>query len=603
MPVDTGCFDEFVCIPLPGMLQLVNLRQSLATKSDCGRLPAYMDSPDTHNLIVDPAQSATLSCRDDAEAWWRGAVIYQVYPRSFMDSNGDGIGDLRGVIDKLDYIAELGVDAVWVSPFFQSPMKDFGYDVSDYRRIDPIFGDLGDFDGLVEGAHRAGLRLIIDQVLSHSSDQHSWFMESRASRDNPRANWYVWADPKPDGTPPNNWLSVFGGSAWQWDPRREQYYLHNFLASQPDLNYHEPAVARQMLEEVDFWLRRGVDGMRLDAINFCYHDASLRDNPAKPRLQRTGRGYRTDNPYAWQYHLYDNTQPQNLVFLEQLRELSENYSDVVLLGEVTGENPVDTMLEYTSGNKRLHMAYNFELLSDDFSLAHIRQAVESLENNPVQCWPCRSIGNHDVARVTTRWAGDGSPDARAKLLNALLLSLKGSVCSYQGDELGLTQAEIAPEDIRDPYGMAFWPLFQGRDGCRTPMPWTASEAASGFTRGKPWLPVPREHREKSVEKQLQDSDSVLQSYRRFAGWRRHQPAFRFGDIRFIDSPEDTLAFVREYAHERLLAVFNFNATDVDYDLPLLLHAEVLTGHGFEPAGIRSSTLRMRGYSASFVRLQ
>jgi alpha-glucosidase len=563
-----------------------------------------MDLPDAYNLKITGTSGPVAAVSDPGqEAWWRGAVIYQVYPRSFMDSNSDGIGDLCGIIDKLGYIADLGVDALWVSPFFRSPMKDFGYDVSDYRRVDPIFGNLEDFDRLVEGAHRAGLRIIIDQVLSHSSDQHRWFTESRASRDNARASWYVWADPKPDGTPPNNWLSVFGGSAWQWEPRREQYYLHNFLASQPDLNYHEPAVVRQMLEEVAFWLERGVDGMRLDAINFCYHDRSLRDNPAKPKAERVGRGYRTDNPYAWQYHLYDNTQPENLAFLERLRSLSETYSDVVLLGEVTGENPIDTMIEYTSGSNRLHMAYNFELLSDDFSLEHIRRAVESLENNAVKCWPCRSIGNHDVARVITRWAGAGSPDARSKLLNALLLSLKGSVCSYQGDELGLTQAEIAPEDIRDPYGMAFWPLFQGRDGCRTPMPWTDAEAASGFTSGKPWLPVPPEHREKSVERQLRNPDSVLQAYRRFVRWRRGQQAFRFGDIRFLDSPGETIAFVRDYGAERVLAIFNFDELPVDYHTPLLQHSETLSGHGFKPALVEGGSVRLPGFGAWFARLQ
>jgi alpha-glucosidase len=563
-----------------------------------------MDSPDIHNRTIgEPAQSALLPGDDDAEAWWRGAVIYQVYPRSFMDSNDDGIGDLRGVIDKLDYVADLGVDAVWVSPFFKSPMKDFGYDVSDYRKVDPIFGSLDDFDNLVAKSHELGLRIIIDQVLSHTSDQHAWFTESCCSRDNAKANWYVWADPKADGTPPNNWLSVFGGSAWQWEPRREQYYLHNFLASQPDLNYHEPAVVTQMLEEVEFWLKRGVDGMRLDAINFCYHDRKLRDNPAKPKSERVGRGYRTDNPYAWQYHLHDNTQPENLVFLQQLRELSNRYSEVVLLGEVTGENPIDTMVEYTSGSNRLHMAYNFELLADDFSLTHIRNAVESLENSSAECWPCRSIGNHDVARVTTRWAGSGSSRARSKLLNALVLSLKGSVCSYQGDELGLTQAEIAPEDIRDPYGMAFWPLFQGRDGCRTPMPWSASDAAFGFTRGKPWLPVPAEHGEKAVERQLEDPDSVLRSYRTFVQWRRGQPALSFGRIRFLDSPENTMAFIREYGETRLLAVFNFNPVRVEYHLPLLSRAESLSGHGFVRSRLQSTQVQIPEYAAFFASLQ
>lgn len=562
-----------------------------------------MDSPDIPKFTIGvPAQAATLPVHDDAEAWWRGAVIYQVYPRSFMDSNNDGIGDLRGVIDKLDYVADLGVDAVWVSPFFKSPMRDFGYDVSDYRKVDPIFGSLEDFDSLVAKAHELGLRIIIDQVLSHTSDQHAWFTESRSSRDNAKANWYVWAEPKEDGTPPNNWLSVFGGPAWQWEPRREQYYLHNFLASQPDLNYHEPAVVQQMLEEVEFWLKRSVDGMRLDAINFCYHDRRLRDNPAKPKSERVGRGYRTDNPYAWQYHLYDNTQPENLIFLQQLRTLSERYSEVVLLGEVTGENPIDTMVEYTSGNNRLHMAYNFELLSDDFSLTHIRNAVESLENSSAKCWPCRSIGNHDVPRVTTRWAGAGSSQARSKLLNALLLSLKGSVCSYQGDELGLTQAKIAAEDIRDPYGMAFWPLFQGRDGCRTPMPWTVSDAASGFTDGKPWLPVPPEHRDKAVEKQREDPDSVLNSYRGFVRWRRGHPALSFGDIRFLESPENVMAFIREYGESRVLAVFNFSSAEAGYDLPLLAHAEALSGHGFPSSARISGGVTIPACAAFFAKL-
>lgn len=519
-----------------------------------------------------------------------------------MDSNDDGIGDLCGIIDKLSYIADLGVDAIWISPFFRSPMKDFGYDVSDYRRVDPIFGDLDDFDRLVETAHRAGLKVIIDQVLSHSSDQHAWFAESRSSRDNAKANWYVWADPKSDGTPPNNWLSIFGGSAWQWEPRREQYYLHNFLASQPDLNYHEPAVVGQMLDEVRFWLERGVDGMRLDAINFCYHDPQLRDNPAKPGSERVGRGYRTDNPYAWQYHRYDNTQPENVLFLERLRKLSDSYTDVVLLGEVTGENPIETMREYTSGTHRLHMAYNFELLADDFSLAHIRSAVESLESSAAECWPCRSIGNHDVARVTTRWGGNETSQARSKLLNALLLSLKGSVCSYQGDELGLTQALIAPEDIRDPYGMAFWPLFQGRDGCRTPMPWSASRKSTGFTGGKPWLPVPDEHRGKAVDRQLKDRHSVLNSFRAFVRWRREHAALIFGDIRCLDSPPETIAFIREYGNQRMLVMFNFNREPVDYELPLLPQAEVLTGHGLPTGRLLSNRAEVPAYGVLFAGL-
>jgi alpha-glucosidase len=559
-----------------------------------------MSSPEVETRNANIARATTAGAREPA--WWRGAVIYQIYPRSFMDSNDDGIGDLPGVIEKLGYVADLGVDAIWLSPFYRSPMKDFGYDVSDYRSVDPVFGDLADFDRLVEAAHGLGLKVVIDQVLSHTSDEHSWFAESRQSRDNPRASWYVWADPKDDGTPPNNWLSVFGGSAWQWEPRRQQYYLHNFLSSQPDLNYHEPAVVEQMLSEVRFWLERGVDGLRLDAINFCYHDRLLRDNPAKPIAERAGQGYRTDNPYAWQYHHYDNTQPENLEFIQRLRRLADGYPGVVLLGEVTGEDPLDTMREYTRGDDRLHMAYNFDLLADEFSLPHIRRAVESLERAAGDCWPCRSIGNHDVARVASRWGNGQSPDARSKLLNALVLSLKGSVCCYQGDELGLTQADIAPEDIRDPYGVAFWPLFAGRDGCRTPMPWSAAERGSGFTRGVPWLPVPDEHRERAVDRQLADPGSVLRAYRRFVQWRRGQPALVHGDIRFVDAPDGTIAFIRRHGDERVLAVFNFEDRPVELALPDLPSAVPLTGHGFTDCTFGDHVARIGAHSAFFARL-
>ena len=264
-------------------------------------------------------------------------MIYQIYPRSFLDTDGDGVGDLPGILARLDYIAALGVDAIWISPFFKSPMADFGYDIADYRDVDPLFGTLDDFDRLLEKAHALGLKVMIDQVLSHCSDQHAWFRESRASRDNPKADWFVWADAKPDGSPPNNWLSLFGGVAWQWEPRRGQYYLHNFLPSQPDLNFHNPEVQAATLDNVKFWLDRGVDGLRLDAINFCFHDTLLRDNPPKPKDKRVGRGFSPDNPYAYQYHWYNNTRPENLPFLESLRALLDRYPGATTLGEISSE--------------------------------------------------------------------------------------------------------------------------------------------------------------------------------------------------------------------------------------------------------------------------
>lgn len=317
--------------------------------------------------------------------WWRGAVIYQIYPRSFLDTNGDGVGDLPGIIERLGYIASLGVDAIWVSPFFRSPMADFGYDIADQRDVDPLFGTLDDFDRLLARAHALGLKVMIDQVFSHTSDQHAWFRESRQSRDNPRADWYVWADAREDGTPPNNWLSIFGGVAWKWEPRRRQYYLHNFLSSQPDLNFHNPAVQQATLDYVKFWLDRGVDGFRLDSINFCFHDAQLRDNPAKPESERVGRGFSPDNPYAFQYHYYNNTRPENVGFLERLRALLDQYPGAVTLGEISSEDSLATTAEYTAPG-RLHMGYSFELLVDDYSAGYIRATVEKLEATMRDGW-------------------------------------------------------------------------------------------------------------------------------------------------------------------------------------------------------------------------
>ncbi len=495
--------------------------------------------------------------RNTAADWWRSAVIYQVYVRSLCDTSGDGVGDLPGITGKLDYFSELGVDAIWVTPFFQSPMDDFGYDVSDYRAVDPLFGSLADFDELLSEAHARGLRVIIDQVLSHTSNRHSWFEQSRSSRDNPYADWYVWAEPREDGSPPNNWLSIFGGPGWTWEPRRQQYYLHNFLESQPDLNFHNPAVQAQVLQEMEFWLERGVDGFRLDAINFCFHDRLLRDNPPKPVAERTGRGFSLDNPYAWQRHLYNNTQPEMVPFLERIRTLVNRYPGVVTLGEVSSEDSLATMAEYTAAG-RLHMAYSFELLVDDYSGAHIRNTVEELERRLGEGWPCWSIGNHDVRRVLSRWGGP-TPDIRqAIMLNNLLLSLKGSVCSYQGEELGLTEAHIDRSQVRDPYGLAFWPAFKGRDGCRTPIPWTA-EPDAGFSAATPWLPVPDEHRAAAVAVQAQNDGSVLKAYQRMVRLRREVHALNAGDIRFIDTSEQALAFYRVTPGETLLCIFNLGA--------------------------------------------
>ena len=537
------------------------------------------------------------------QPWWRGAVIYQVYPRSFMDTNADGIGDIPGIIEKIDYVASLGVDAIWISPFFKSPMKDFGYDIADYRDIDPMFGTLDDFDRLIEEAHKRDIKIIIDQVLSHTSDEHLWFQESRESRHNPRADWYVWADARADGTPPNNWLSIFGGSAWEWEPRRGQYYLHNFLKSQPDLNFHNREVQLQILEEVEFWLKRGVDGLRLDAINFCFHDKLLRNNPAKEQGSKKVTGFREDNPYARQWHTFNNTQPENLPFLEELRALIDAYPGAVTLGEVSSDDSLATMAEYTDGDRRLHMAYSFDLLTEDFSADYIRSTVSTLERCLQSGWPCWSIGNHDVERVVSRWgrehaADEHTRDRLAKVLSAMLMSLRGTMFCYQGEELGLVEAELTFEQLQDPYGITFWPVFKGRDGCRTPLAWS-SDPHGGFTEGDPWLPVFDAHIERAVSVQDDRSDSVLNAFRRFAHWRRSQPALRYGTLAFLEAQEPLLAFTRSFEGETLVAVFNLSPQAQTWELPGLV-CEALDGHGLA-GSLAGGKVELPGFSGYIGR--
>lgn len=492
--------------------------------------------------------------------WWRGAVIYQIYPRSFQDHNGDGIGDLVGITERLDYVADLGVDAIWLSPFFTSPMRDFGYDVSNYRDVDPIFGTLGDFDRLLEKAHTLKLKVIIDQVISHCSDKHPWFSESRLNRTNEKADWFVWADPKPDGTPPNNWLSIFGGSAWTWDSRRMQYYMHNFLASQPDLNFHNPKVQEAMLDNMRFWLERGVDGFRLDTVNFYFHSLGLENNPVVKPEDFNASTAPAVNPYNFQEHLYDKSQPENLAFLVKLRKLMDDYGAKTTVGEIgDSQHQMEVMAAYTSGGDKLHMAYTFDYLGGEFSAAHFRKAIDATETEAPEGWICLAFSNHDVVRHVSRWATHGEQEAFTRLACTLLLSMKGSVCLYQGEELGLTEAELAFEDLVDPYGIEFWPQFKGRDGCRTPMVWQTQSPTGGFTTAtRPWLPVPSDHLTKAVDRQLDDPHSVLAHYRATLAFRRRHPALSRGSIRTLDAPEGVLAFLREDGSERLYCVFNMS---------------------------------------------
>ncbi len=530
--------------------------------------------------------------------WWRGAVIYQVYPRSFQDSNGDGIGDLAGIIQRMPHIAELGADAIWISPFFTSPMLDFGYDVSDYRDVDPMFGTLDDFRALISRAKELGLKILIDLVLSHTSDQHPWFTESRAGKTNDKSDWYVWADAKPDGTPPNNWLSIFGGPAWEWDGQRMQYYLHNFLKEQPDLNLHEPAVQDELLDVARFWLDLGVDGFRLDTINFYFHDKALRNNPHLPPEERNDLIAPQVNPYNWQDHRYDKNQPENLAFLKRLRVLLDEYPAKTIVGEVgDAQRGLEIQAQYTSGDDMVHMCYDFSFLSNmPLSGMRVADVLTRFEEVGRDGWACWAFSNHDVVRHPSRW---NLGESQVRLHAALLLSLKGSVCLYQGEELGLTEADVAFEDLQDPYGVRFWPKFKGRDGCRTPMPWVTDNANGGFSAAKPWLPVEPSHLRRSVGFQGTEQNSLLDFYKRAIAYRQARSALTKGSISFFEQSDDVMVMLREHEGQRLCCAFNFSNDEISLTLPK---------GDWEPdplapfaATIADQTLQLGPVSAGFLR--
>jgi alpha-glucosidase len=532
------------------------------------------------------AQPAAATPVKPQREWWRGALIYQIYPRSFQDSNGDGVGDLLGIVERLPYVASLGVDAVWISPFFTSPMRDFGYDVSDYCDVDPMFGNLADFDAVISTAHALGLKVMIDLVLSHTSNQHPWFVESRQSRDNARHDWYVWADPKPDGTPPNNWLSIFGGSAWQWDSKRLQYYMHNFLAEQPDLNLHCPAVQDALLDVARFWLERGVNGFRLDTINFYFHDADLRDNPPLPPEERNDSIAPAVNPYNHQRHLYDKNRPENLNFLRRLRAVLNHY-DAAALGEVgDAQRGLEILGEYTAGDDKVQMCYAFEFLANDtVTAARARDVLNQMQAAAPEGWACWAFSNHDVKRHLSRW--NLGPSA-VRLHTTLMMCLRGSICLYQGEELGLAEAELSYEDLRDPYGIEFWPEFKGRDGCRTPMVWRHDELNGGFSSGRPWLPVAGEHVRHAVSAQEADPATLLHHYRRAIAFRHSHEALLTGRLEDLAAAGTVLSFRRVVGRQEVFCAFNLSDEPARIAYPdgtwLTIGAELNSG-GPAPDGI------------------
>ena len=530
---------------------------------------------------------------DGASAeWWRGAVIYQIYPRSFADSNGDGVGDLKGVLGKLDYVASLGVDGVWLSPFFRSPMKDFGYDVSDYCDVDPLFGSLADFDAVVARAHGLGLKVIIDQVWSHTSDLHPWFLQSAASRDNPKADWYVWADAKPDGTPPNNWLASFGGPSWNWNARRRQYYLHNFLAEQPDLNFRHPEVQDAILAAGLFWLDRGVDGFRLDVINFIFHDRELRDNPVDPRHRSAAM------PSQFQRHIHDRSQPEALAFLGRVRGLLDSRG-AMSVGEVFDDPPLDRQKQYTAGLDRLHTAYSFYLLLATAAppdlFAGALEAWASADG-----WPSWSLGNHDVPRFPSRLAHSGDP-RQVRIILAALMCLRGTIFLYQGEELGLPQAHVPFERLRDPFAIASYSGGAGRDGARTPVPWTHDGPGAGFSASdNTWLPVDPAHRALAVDRQESDAASMLNFTRALIALRRSSAALQVGEAAMLNAPAGVLAFERRIAGETALCLFELAGREAGYGAPA--DAVVVAQFGMDEE-MRSGMVRLSPFGGVVLRLK
>ena len=492
----------------------------------------------------------TQSSVATAQPWWRGAAIYQIYPRSFLDSNGDGIGDLPGIAQKLAYVRSLGVDGIWLSPFFTSPMRDFGYDVADYCGVDPVFGTLGDFDAVVERAHALGLKVIIDQVYSHTSDQHAWFQESRSGRSNSKADWYVWADAKDDGSPPNNWQSVFGGPAWTWDARRGQYYLHNFLREQPDLNLHNPDVQNALLGVARFWLDRGVDGFRIDAINFAMHDPQLRDNPPAPN------GGKRTRPFDFQQHVYNQSHPDIVKFLERVREVTDSYGDRFTLAEVGGDHALAEMRAFTEGNARLNSAYGFDFLyADSLTPDLVARVARDWPENAG--WPTWAFENHDAPRAISRWSDEAHQERFARLKTLLLATLRGSIILYQGEELGLPQVDVPFDRLQDPEAIANWPQTLSRDGARTPMPWDSRSPQLGFSSVEPWLPVGADHADFAIDREEASGASLLQFTRQCLKLRNTHPVLRQGAMNVIRADDQLLVFERANGR-RIRCTFNLS---------------------------------------------
>ncbi len=522
--------------------------------------------------------------------WWQGAVVYQIYPRSFSDSNGDGIGDLKGIESKLDYISALGVDAIWLSPVHPSPNRDFGYDVADFDGIEPSLGTMADFERLIAEAHRRGLKVILDEVLSHTSDLHPWFQESLKSREGPKADWYVWADPREDGTAPNNWLSVFGGPAWSYHPVRRQYYFHKFLKSQPKINLYNAAARKAALDVLRFWLDRGVDGFRLDVANSYLHDAALRDNPAVPMAERTAHHWA--HAPNLQRRIRDSNLPENREVLDEIRAVVDGYDNRFVFGEFSEEPGL--LGHFAGADHGLHTGYTFTFLEDRSFKPDVFAKHYAFLDELRGLWPCVTFSNHDVPRTVTRYGRtmEGDPQL-ARLALALLMTLKGTVLLYQGEELGLPDGPIERHQIRDPVGELYFPYAKGRDPCRTPMPWVAAKPNIGFSYGEPWLPMAPVHAALAAAGQERDPNSTLWFARALIQLRKKHSALALGDMKVLAVNEQILAFERVRGGDHIVCVFNLSKSDASFATPGLGAALLSVGE----VSRDGDTLRLSARSA------
>ena len=516
---------------------------------------------------------------ESARLWWQDGVVYQIYPRSFDDSNDDGIGDLRGITARLDYLNDgkgggLGVDAIWLSPINPSPMFDFGYDVSDYRDVSPEFGTLDDFRTLLHEAHARGIRIVLDLVLNHTSHLHPWFLESRSSRGSDKRDWYIWHDGK-EGKAPNNWQATFGGGAWEWDEGTQQFYLHTFLVEQPDLNWRNPRVKQAGEEILRYWLDMGVDGFRLDVINWFVKDEPLRDNPAKLLGRR---------PYDRQRHIYDRNRPETLDLVRWLRTVVDRYPERMLVGEVYNEPPGNVALaaSYYDGGAGLHLAFDFSFLFAKWSAAEFGHAIDAWEGLLCEpCWPTYTLGNHDQHRLLSRYANTTNRVARGRVAAALVLTLRGTPFLYYGEEIGMVDGKIRKSELQDPLGKQYWPLPFGRDPERTPMQWSAAHNA-GFSGAKPWLPVQEDYATTNVARAEADPGSLLHWYRHLIRVRRAEPALHRGSYRRLEQGAGVLGYLREHDGDRIAVLLNFESRPRPALLPSGASWRVLAASAHRP---------------------